>query len=114
MATRRNDDGSILLLTVFSMIALCGIAALTLDASYAYDLRNRLAATADAAAKSSAIELWRGNDLNYAAFATHEIDAAITDGSLPTVVARSIHLCSDVAATCEPAFRTPKYGELYT
>jgi hypothetical protein len=43
------------------MTVLLGIAALSLDASFMYDKRNRLQAAADAAAKSAAIELVRNS-----------------------------------------------------
>ena len=54
-----RESGQILVLTAVTMIALLGIAALTLDASFMYDKRNRLHAAADAAAKSAAIEVLR-------------------------------------------------------
>lgn len=55
----RSDRGQILILTAVSMVALLGMAALALDASYMYDKRNRLYAAADAAAKSGAMEVQR-------------------------------------------------------
>ena len=55
----RNQEGQILVLTTVSMIALLGIMAMTLDASFMFEKRNRLHAAADAAAKSAAIEIVR-------------------------------------------------------
>jgi Flp pilus assembly protein TadG len=54
-----RDSGQILVLTTVSMIALMGIMAFTLDASFMFEKRNRLHAAADAAAKSAAIEVDR-------------------------------------------------------
>jgi Flp pilus assembly protein TadG len=54
-----DDRGQILLLTALSMVALLAVSSLALDASYMYDKRNRLHASADAAAKSGAIEVRR-------------------------------------------------------
>ncbi len=56
----------------FSMVLLLGITTLALDASYLYVIRNRLQATADAAALAGAIQLpntglARAQALNYAA-----------------------------------------------
>jgi hypothetical protein len=108
----RDDSGQILLLTAFSMIGLLGIAALTLDASYAYETRNRLAATADAAAHSAAIEIWRGNSANYAAFAQGVITADKNAGRIPAAATATIRLCSDAGATCLPAYQLNTYVEV--
>jgi Flp pilus assembly protein TadG len=61
MRVRENERGQILILTAVSMVVLLGLAALSLDASFMYEKRNRLFAAADAAAKSAAIEVHRGN-----------------------------------------------------
>jgi hypothetical protein len=75
--SRTGDDrGQILLLTAFSMVALLGMAALALDASFMYDKRNRLYAAADAAAKSGAIEVRRNAgvaDSELQTFADHAV-----------------------------------------
>ncbi|HUR20794.1 MAG TPA: pilus assembly protein TadG-related protein, partial [Vicinamibacterales bacterium] len=55
----RDQEGQILVLTTVSMIALLGIMALSLDASFMFEKRNRLHAAADAAAKSAAYEIIR-------------------------------------------------------
>jgi hypothetical protein len=52
----RSESGSILLLTALSMVMLLGVVALAIDGSYMYTERNRMAAAADAAAKSAAFE----------------------------------------------------------
>ena len=60
------------------MIALLAIAALSVDASYMYEVRNRLHAAADAAAKSGAIELKRNPAISQAsleAFADQQVTA---------------------------------------
>lgn len=75
MHAKHPERGSILLLTALSMVVLLGITALAVDASFMYTERNRLAAAADAAAKSAAWELWRGGGANIQAFANREVVA---------------------------------------
>ncbi len=72
-----QESGQILVMTAVAMVALLAIAALSLDVSYMYDKRNRLHAAADAAAKSAAIELFRGNNAqaNLEAFADQQVAA---------------------------------------
>ena len=48
---RRGERGQVIVLTALSMTMLLGIAALSVDAAFMYDKRNRLYAAADAAAK---------------------------------------------------------------
>ncbi len=60
------------------MVALLGVAALSLDASFMYDKRNRLHAAADAAAKSAAIEVIRNPSVSQGsleAFADQQVVA---------------------------------------
>ena len=74
----REDAGQILVLAAVSMIALLGIAALTLDTSFMFDKRNQLHAAADAAAKSAAIEIIRNSGVSQAsleAFADQQVGA---------------------------------------
>jgi hypothetical protein len=54
-----RDSGQIIILTALSMTAMLAIAALSIDVSFMYDKRNQMAAAADAAAKSAAIEVYR-------------------------------------------------------
>ena len=61
-----QESGQILVLTAVSMIALMGIMAITLDASFMFEKRNRLHAVADAAAKSAAIEIVRNPSVTQA------------------------------------------------
>jgi hypothetical protein len=80
MPVRRcsQDTGQILVLAAVSMIALLGIAALTLDTSFMYAKRNRLHSAADAAAKSAAIEVLRNPGVSLAsleAFADEQVGA---------------------------------------
>ena len=71
----RGERGQILLLTALSMTTLLAMAALSIDASFMYDKRNRLYAAADAGAKSAALEVRRGNTTpaNLQAFADHGV-----------------------------------------
>jgi hypothetical protein len=52
-----------------------GIAALSIDAAYMYDRRNRLHAAADAAAKSAVLARLRNSSADVQAFANHEVTA---------------------------------------
>lgn len=79
-----RESGQILVLTAVSMVALLGIAALSLDASFMFAKRNQLHAAADAAAKSAAIEIIRSPGIgqaNLEAFADHQV---LAHGFLPT------------------------------
>src|SRR4030095_16278379 len=58
-----DERGQILLLIALSIVVIIGVMSLTLDASFMYEERNRLHAAADAAAKSAALEVFRGNSL---------------------------------------------------
>jgi Flp pilus assembly protein TadG len=73
-----QESGQILVMTAVTMVALLGIAALSLDVSFMYDKRNRLHAAADAAAKSAAIEVFRNagaSQANLEAFADQQVTA---------------------------------------
>lgn len=67
VSNRADDRGQILILTAVSMLVVLGIGALSIDASYMYDKRNRLHAAADAAAKSGAIEVKRNGGVSQSA-----------------------------------------------
>ena len=85
-----DDRGQILILTALSMTALLAVAALSLDASYMYDKRNRLHAAADAAAKSGAIEVKRNPSISNAdlqVFADQQVTAVgFSPGGATSVV----------------------------
>jgi Flp pilus assembly protein TadG len=72
--TLRSDErGQILVFTAVSLVALMGFTALTIDASFMYDRRNKLYAAADAAAKSAAFAMQRSTSApNLQTFANHE------------------------------------------
>jgi Flp pilus assembly protein TadG len=70
---RAGERGQILVFTAVSLLALMGIAALSIDAAYLYDKRNRLYAAADAAAKSAAFAKKRDANSNLQTFANHEV-----------------------------------------
>jgi Flp pilus assembly protein TadG len=73
-----DESGQILVLASISMVALLGITALSLDASFMFAKRNRLHAAADAAAKSAAIELVRNGAVTQVAleaFADQQVAA---------------------------------------
>jgi Putative Flp pilus-assembly TadE/G-like len=71
--TIRAEHGQIVVFTAVSLVALIGIAALSLDASYMYDRRNKLYAAADAAAKSAAFAMFHDSGSDLQAFANHEV-----------------------------------------
>jgi Putative Flp pilus-assembly TadE/G-like len=83
-----SESGQILILTALSLVVTLGIAALSIDASFMYDKRNRLHAAADAAAKTAAIEVKRGNSsqTNLEAFANQQVTAHGFNPGTTTVV----------------------------
>ena len=83
----QDARGQILVLTAVTIVALLGITALSIDASFLYSKRNRLYAAADAAAKSAALELLRGNtsQSNLEAYAQAEVTAQLDSSIVPTV-----------------------------
>lgn len=89
MRERRNERGSILILTALSMVTLLGMVALVLDGSRMYEERNRLSAAADAAAKSAALERRRNPSANLMAFANRELTLHGFDPTTTTVVVTS-------------------------
>ena len=93
----RQESGQVLVLAAVSMLALLGITALTLDASFMYAKRNRLHSAADAAAKSAAIEVLRNPGVSQAsleAFADEQVAAhgfvssRVTGGTTSVVINR--------------------------
>ncbi len=68
-----TEQGSILILTALSMVALLGMVALAVDGSYMYTERNRMAAAADAGAKSAAYEIFIGAGGDLQAYANREV-----------------------------------------
>ena len=95
------------------MTVLLGVAALSIDASFAYDLRNRLAAAADSAAKSAALEVNRGNSANFTVFAQAEVNKHAAAGLIPSGVSVDAHLCTAVGATCVAPYNTAKFVEVF-
>jgi len=90
-----------------------GIAALSVDASFMFDMRQKLAAAADSAAKSGAFEVKRGNSVNVLAFATSDVADHIAAGLLPAGVSvDAARLCNDAGATCTAPYNTAKYVEV--
>ena len=79
-----RDSGQILVLTTVSMVALMGIMALTLDASFMFEKRNRLHAVADAAAKSAAIEVVRNPSVSQASLEAFADQQALAHGFVST------------------------------
>jgi hypothetical protein len=91
---RAGQRGSILILVALTMTMLLGVAALSIDASYMYDKRNRLYAAADAAAKAGAIEVLRNSGVTPASlktFADHQVALhGFTTGVCGTTSATSV------------------------
>src|SRR5262245_16612456 len=80
-AAFRDERGQIVVLTVVMLVALMGITALSIDASFMYAKRNRFSAAADAAAQTAMIELVRvatsTDTAGITAFATKEVEAQL-------------------------------------
>jgi hypothetical protein len=78
MSTRltqlRREQGSILIMTAVTLTAMLGVAALSIDAAYIYDQRNRMGAAADAAALAAAQEYKRaGTAANLQTYANYQV-----------------------------------------
>ncbi len=73
----RGERGQVIVLISLAMFVIVGVSALAIDGSFIYEKRNRLHAAADAAAKSAAIEVKRGNTASprLRAFAKLEVEA---------------------------------------
>lgn len=113
--SNHGEEGAILLLVAFASVALLAMGALAVDVGHAYDVRNQLSMSADAAAKAGAYEIYRGNPIvtAYQAFANRVVSEDIAAGRIPasTTVA-AVRLCSDAGATCAAGFSTNKYVEV--
>ena len=114
MAPRSSERGSILIQTALMMTVLLGVAALSVDASFAFDLRNRLAAVADAAArpprwKCSAVLLCQHHGLRPGG-GGQEGRSGIDSYSGASVDA---HLCTAAGATCVAPYNTAKFVEVF-
>lgn len=108
-----SERGSVLILVALSMVCLLSVAALSVDASFAFDLKNRLGAVADAAAKSAAFEVKHKNAANLGVFAQAEVARAISAGLVPSGTALvAARLCSDVGATCSAPYVGTGYVEV--
>src|SRR5438552_17087085 len=85
----KSERGQILIVNVASLVMLLGVAALSIDASFMYDKRNKLYAAADAAAKSAAAEVHRNASISSTdlqTFANHEVSALGFDPGGSTTV----------------------------
>ena len=85
----KSERGQILIVNVASLVMLLGVAALSIDASFMYDKRNKLYAAADAAAKSAAAEVHRNpgvSTTDLRTFANHEVSALGLDPGVSTTV----------------------------
>jgi Flp pilus assembly protein TadG len=108
---RAGERGQILVFSLAAMTAILGVAALSIDAAFMYDKRNRLYAAADAAAKSVALELRRDNTLSTVPELKRYADQQILmqgfnpAGSTNVMVRR----CTEFGATCSGSFATNSY-----
>jgi hypothetical protein len=109
---RSSERGSVLILVALSSVALLSIGALSIDVSFTFDLKNRMAAVADSAAKSAAYEVKRGNGTNLVLFAQGEVQRAQDAGLIPSGVTMDAHLCTAVGATCSAAYTGTGYVEV--
>src|SRR3954454_8967679 len=110
---RSSERGSVLIVVALSMVCLLSVAALSVDASFMWDLKDRLGATADAAAKSAAFEVKHKNAANLATYAQAEVTRHQTAGLIPSgVTVEAARLCSDVGATCSAPYVGTGYVEV--
>ncbi len=117
MTRHTSERGSVLILVALCMTLFIGVAALAMDASYGFDLRNRLSAVADSAALSAAWEIYRnnGDQSVLEAFANREVDNAMSSATRllqANTVTRTIRRCDDAGATCTNPYDTNRYVEV--
>jgi Flp pilus assembly protein TadG len=101
VATKRENGtaerGQILVLTALSMTVLLGMAALSIDASFMFDTRNKLHAAADAAAKTGAFEVRRNPSVTSGAllnFANQQVTShGLTAGACGSTTAGTTAVC---------------------
>ena len=79
----RSESGSIIILTALSMVVMLGIVALAVDGSFMYTERNRMAAAADAGAKSAVLEYIRNRSASNATLLTFANREAVAHGFNP-------------------------------
>ena len=106
--TRVGDSrGQVLVLASVCMTVLMGVAMFSVDASRLYGRRTQLFAAADAAAKSAALELLRGNSTpsNLVTFAQKEVDAQLGAGSGATPTVTCSTTPTGTFAACASASR---------
>src|SRR5262245_6705986 len=108
--------GQMLVMMAATLTGVLGIAALSIDAAFMYDKRNRLHAAADDVAKSLAIEGRRqAGALTQGAMNAFADDQAASHGFVstrlggPTTV--TARRCTDAGATCAAAFQTSSFFE---
>ena len=93
----RGERGQVIVLTALSMTMLLGIAALSVDAAFMYDKRNRLYAAADAAAKLGAAEVLRNSGVstaNLKNFADQQVTAhGFSPGACGTTTLGTTSVC---------------------
>jgi Flp pilus assembly protein TadG len=112
----RRERGSILVMIAVTMTALLGVTALSLDAAYLFDQRNRMAAAADGAALAAAREMNRSASSNLQAFANREVAIQMAGTGVSAVSGSSnVAVCSPPVSTAQVAVcvNTPPLGGMY-
>src|SRR5262245_26160496 len=102
---KASERGSILILTVLSMTALLGLAALSIDAAFVYDQRNRLGAAADSAALAAAQEYKRSpTTANLQTYANYAVSMHLGGTGVSAVSGASgVSTCTAPSSTSEAA-----------
>ena len=108
----RSQTGSVVIMVALSMTMLLTLAAVSFSTSHAYDRRNQLAAAADAAAKSGAIEVRRNSSVTDAHLVRFGREEARRQGfNMAGSIAVDVHKCTSGGATCTSPYNTAYYVE---
>jgi Flp pilus assembly protein TadG len=108
----RDQRGSIAVLIAIMLPVLLTLSAVTFSASYAYDKRNQLAAAADAAAKSGALEVRRDSSVSDSQLTLFGREEARRQGlNMAGSISVDVHKCTSGGATCTSPYNTSSYIE---
>jgi len=98
-----DERGQLLVITAVAGLMLVSVAALSINAAFAYDRRNRLYAAADAAAKSGAIEVERNASISQTALEAFANQQVAAHGFTPAA-------CGSLTGTSVCVYHPPVSG----
>jgi Putative Flp pilus-assembly TadE/G-like len=108
---RGGENGQVVVFVSVSLLALLGIGALSIDAAYMYDKRNKLYAAADAAAKSAAFAYKKDTSSDLWTFGQHEVAILGLTPVNPCDATSGTALCVNRPPTAGPYAGNPNFVE---